>query len=222
MNRRWAESMNDRDIRAALGAHLHWRVASDALLVEELGLCQGDVFVDVAVVDGAIEGYEIKSDRDTLRRLERQLAAYSRVLSKATIVVGKKHLEAAKSLVPDWWGILLACAAPSRVNLRHIRKPRNNPVVDPNSLVQLLWRDEVLQLLQMRQKATGLLSKPRRVLWERLIAECSMGELQATVCSQLKRRVEWRSGSQRIRRGDSYPPLPTSPDCQRHRTSSGN
>ncbi len=215
------ESMNDRDIRAALGAHLHGQVAADALLVEELGLCQGDVFVDVAVVDGTIEGYEIKSDRDTLRRLERQLAVYSRVLSKATIVVGQKYVEAAKSSVPDWWGILLARPTSDRVELGHVRRPRRNPAVDPNSLVQLLWRDEALQLLQEQQKAKGLLSKPRRVIWERLIEEFSVRELQATVCSQLKRRADWRSASPRIRRGDSYPPEPTSRDSRRLPTSSG-
>ncbi len=213
--------MNDRDIRTALGAHLQSHIADDALVVEELGLCQGDVFVDVAVVDSTIEGYEIKSDRDTLRRLDRQLAVYSRVLSKATIVVGQKHVDVAMSSVPDWWGILLARPAPGRVELGHVRRPRRNPAVDPNSLVQLLWRDEALRLLQEQQKAKGLLSKPRRVIWERLTEELSVRELQTTVCSQLKRRAGWRSVSRRIRRGDSCPPAPMSPDSQRLPNSSG-
>lgn len=57
--------MRDCDIRSALGSKLRSEKGAAACLVEELGLCQGDVFVDLAVVDGCLEGYEIKSDHMT-------------------------------------------------------------------------------------------------------------------------------------------------------------
>jgi len=84
----------DSDIRTALLDRLQQRhqAEPDVAFLEELGLCRGQVFVDVTVVNGALHGYEIKSDRDSLRRLAGQVAFYGRVLDRATLVVGTRHL----------------------------------------------------------------------------------------------------------------------------------
>jgi hypothetical protein len=55
------------------------------------GLDHGQVFVDVAVINGEIHGYELKSERDTLERLPRQVEVYSAVLGRATLVVGASY-----------------------------------------------------------------------------------------------------------------------------------
>ena len=64
----------------------------DTILVEELGLCRGFVRADIAVVNGLMKGFEIKSERDTLQRLQKQVEAYSRIFDTATIVVAGRHL----------------------------------------------------------------------------------------------------------------------------------
>ncbi|WP_197480754.1 sce7726 family protein [Rhodococcus sp. EPR-157] len=64
--------------------------------------------MDVAVVNGALSGFELKSARDTLRRLPKQIEIYSRVLDHAVLVVADNHLDSAMSLVPDWWGVVSA------------------------------------------------------------------------------------------------------------------
>src|ERR1700674_1251921 len=70
--------LRDSEIRAALRAKLHSIHSQDpeTVVIDELSLCQGDARVDMAVVNGSLSGYEIKSDRDTLTRLPRQLAVY--------------------------------------------------------------------------------------------------------------------------------------------------
>ena len=80
----------------------------DVVFMEELGLCRGEVRVDVAVVNSALHGYEIKSDRDSLRRLSNQVVLYGRVLDRATLVVGERHADDASALVPEWWALLRA------------------------------------------------------------------------------------------------------------------
>lgn len=63
--------MRDRDVRQAL----HRKVLkehhgdADTLVLDELGLRHGTCRVDIAVVNGYLHGYEIKSDSDTLERL---------------------------------------------------------------------------------------------------------------------------------------------------------
>src|SRR5262249_26817602 len=79
----------DSGIRPGLRSWLRLKHAdeSDTVLIEELGLCRGRVRVDVAVVNGLLHGYEIKSDRDSLRRLAGQVEVYGKVLDRATLVI---------------------------------------------------------------------------------------------------------------------------------------
>jgi len=57
--------MHDAAIRSALRATLEAEHANEeALVLDELGLCRGRARVDMAVVTGALNGYEIKGDYD--------------------------------------------------------------------------------------------------------------------------------------------------------------
>jgi hypothetical protein len=60
---------------------------ADTVLIDELGLCQGSARVDLAVVNGQFHGYEIKSERDSLRRLGAQADLYSRVFDRVTLIL---------------------------------------------------------------------------------------------------------------------------------------
>ncbi len=85
--------MRDPDIRQKLRADIErqHRADPDTLIVDELGLCQGAVRVDLAVVNAALHGYEIKSERDTLVRLPGQQEGYSRALDFVTVVTAEGH-----------------------------------------------------------------------------------------------------------------------------------
>lgn len=188
--------MRDMDVRTALHGQLEREHATErdsTLFVDELGLC-GAVRVDVAVVNGALSGFELKSASDTLKRLPVQVDYYSRVLDYATLVVATNHLEAALSITPRWWGCYVAKWDGEVVNLRTRRLPKPNPKIDPYSLAQLLWRDEALETLVRHNAARGVMSKPRTALWVRLAETLSLHDLRAEVRQALKARTSWRSG----------------------------
>ena len=161
-----APVIRDAEVRPALRAYLEQRelACPDTLLIEELGLCQGLARIDLATVSGVLHGYEIKSPRDRLSRLASQAATFSRVLNRVTLVVGGKHIKAALRLVPRWWGVLLVRGGIEEVSLDPFRPAAENPSQDPRALVELLWRDEALELLAHHNAATGVRSKPR-VRW---------------------------------------------------------
>ncbi len=73
--------MRDQDIRDSLRQELVAAYGSDSstLIVEELGICCGMARVDVAVVNGELKGFEIKSEKDTLGRLPAQSGMYGKV-----------------------------------------------------------------------------------------------------------------------------------------------
>lgn len=190
-----AGGVRDPDIRQALWRDLQEEHDNDpdTLILNELGLCRGDSRVDVAVINGAISGYEIKSERDTLARLPFQADVYSRTLDFVTIVANGHHLERIWEMVPPWWGVFEAVDAGADVDFVVHRRPEENPAVDPSAVVQLLWREEALEVLKERDLAKGLLSKPRQVLWEKLVGSIEAGELKEIVRSRLKARPNWRS-----------------------------
>jgi hypothetical protein len=160
----------------------------DSLFVEELGFCRGQVRIDLAVVNGQLHGYEIKSDRDTLERLDRQLEIYNQVLDLATLVVGERHLGAARALVPGWWGLLRVDEVTDGPRFTVIRRGKRNPRRHARTLVELLWRDEALALLESRDAARGVRSKPRAAVWDRLCEHFDVEEIAAEVRRCLKAR----------------------------------
>ena len=166
----------------------------DTLVVDELGLLNGGARVDIAVVNGTVHGYELKSASDTLARLPKQIAAYCAVLDYVTLVVAANHANAALEVVPDWWGILIATMnTAGEVELKAQRSARENPSVDPKALARLLWRDEALEELERRGLADGVRSKPRREVYAKLTATVPLSDLRAVVRRQLKRREGWRA-----------------------------
>lgn len=188
--------MRDRDVRVALLRKLrHEHPAPDTLLVEELDL-GGLVRVDVAAVNGRLWGYEIKSARDTLRRLPLQVEVYSRVLDHAALVVADNHHDHAVGLLPDWWQVYVARVGPGDGPVELVLKRRGgrNPDVDPLQLAQLLWRDEALAELAERGLDRGVRTKPRKVVWHRLASSLELVTLQDVVRRRLKARSGWRGG----------------------------
>lgn len=182
-------ALGDPEIRAALLAMLHTSHTDDDVAVfEELGLCRGEVRVDVTLVNGALHGYEIKSDRDSLRRLSNQVTRYSAVLDRATLVVGERYAGDAFALLPPWWGILLASATPAGPSLTQLRVEQVNEERDRRALVELLWLDDALALLAARDAIRGFRSKPRRDVWNRVCEIYDLDEIAAAVRDQLKAR----------------------------------
>lgn len=142
----------------------------------------------MAVVNSSFEGYEIKSDRDSLRRLERQVALYSKVLDRATIVVGERHLSSSLDMVPDWWGVLLYKSGSKASTIESVRPPKDNVCLDSRALVELLWYSQAIGVLEERSAARGVRRKPRRVVWDRVCEIFETHEIAAKVRDGIKAR----------------------------------
>ena len=187
--------MLDIDIRKVLLKSLRnkYYKRCDTLVIEELGLCQGDSRVDIAVINGSIHGYEIKSERDSLDRLPSQQNFYNRVLDCVTLVASSCHLSKVEKLVPSWWGLCEAEYKNRKLLIRKIRPDSQNSEVDPTAIVQLLWREEALDALKKRDLHKGIVGKPREILWNRLVACLPIDELRYEVRERIKARQSWRS-----------------------------
>lgn len=177
---------SDSDIRPALKARiLNEHRDPTTRVISELGLCRGTVRVDLAAVNGVLHGYEIKSDRDSLRRLDRQVEVYGRVFDHATLAVGERHLDTALARLPSWWEVLVV-SGKARARLTQVRVGAANPGVDPRTLVELLWLHDAIALLDTRDLARGVRGKPRWVVWDRVCEHFTLDEIGNAVRAHLK------------------------------------
>lgn len=190
--------LRDRDVRAAIHEQIVPGIVGTcpSKVVDEFALCLGESRIDIAVVNGRLHGIEIKSDADTLDRLDSQGQLYGRVFDTVTLVCGSNHLKGAKSRIPKWWGIYTATANEGGgVRLRLVRQVGENPRIDPISLVQFLWKEEILALLAASGRTRGTSGKSRRQLWPLLVAAFPVDELREKVRECLKIRKDWRPDS---------------------------
>ncbi|MCK4553491.1 sce7726 family protein [Candidatus Parcubacteria bacterium] len=191
---------NDQDIRVALRKILDKSCQEEpnTKIIEELGITHGAARVDIAVVNGDIHGYELKSDKDTLNRLPGQIEIYNSVLDRVTLVVGKNHLHEAVKIIPEWWGITIAKIInyDQTVSLYNIREPKQNPKPDYIAIAALLWREEALSILEELNKADGVRSKTRSIIYGRLAKELTGQKLKERVRECLRTRTNWRSDLQ--------------------------
>lgn len=184
----------DRSVRKALHETVlkHHARNPDTLVIEELGLRHGTSRVDIAVVNGFLHGYEIKSDADTLERLPAQTEIFSAVFDRMTLVVGERHFGKSMVVIPDWWAVKVYKPGPEGPVFETIRKFQPNVSYDAIALAELLWRDEVVTILQALGVPESELRKPRAYLYSRLADSVDLKELRRLVRVTLKSREGWR------------------------------
>lgn len=138
--------MNDHAMRQALLRHLA-RQHGGACVVEEPAI--DDRRIDVLVVGATLDGYEIKSDDDTLTRLEGQASTFGRFCQHLTLVTTPKYMAKAQAMVPDWWGLLLVEEGRRGPRVVQVRRWRPNPDHDHRPVLDELWAPELKAALSL-------------------------------------------------------------------------
>jgi hypothetical protein len=204
-----SKALKDMDVRHAAHQRLlgHARRCPDTLVVDELGLEHGASRVDIAVIKGHIRGLEIKAEADTLKRLPRQVRAYGKVVDRATLIAAERHVAAATELLPSWWGIIaVRRTANGAIQFRRLRAERINRELDALTLVRLLWRTEVVDILRALGFDERTLKSPRAILYPTLVAAVPQTQLRSVVRTTLKARERWRDRARPSRYAGSSRP----------------
>lgn len=161
-------------------------------IIEELSVCNGDARVDVAVANGRLCGYEIKSDKDTLDRLQNQIECYNTTFDTMTIIVGERYIELIKEYIPEWWGIRVAYLNKfNNVTIKKIRKTKKNPHLDSSFILQLLWKDELIEFLA-QNGIKKISSKNKSTLRDIALEKIPLNVIKYFTREKLKTRVDWR------------------------------
>jgi len=187
--------MRDQIVRQAFHNTVLKSAHADAhtIVVDELGLKNGGIRADIAVVNGKLVGYEIKTEKDTLSRLPSQIQAYNEVFEKAFIIVSENHLANALKLIPDWWGIYkIKIKGDGSLTFPCHRKARINKARNPYTIACLLWKPEVLEIVNSFSKMSIRSNIPKRAIYETICQNYTEKNIGKMVIQYLKQRDNWR------------------------------
>ncbi|MHB9027049.1 MAG: sce7726 family protein [Armatimonadota bacterium] len=107
----------------------------------------GSCKADVVILNGTSTVYEIKSERDRLDRLEKQLHEYLKIFDQVQVITGDNHVDALERNIPVEVGIQVLTG---RFSISDYRPPVSNIAnVRPESIFESLQRSEYLTILNM-------------------------------------------------------------------------
>jgi hypothetical protein len=203
----------DVDIRKALLANLEVKYSDSShdLIVEEFG-CK-TARADVAVINGFLHAYEIKSDSDSLDRLPSQIDAYQGVFEYVTLICGRRLLERARTAIPKWWGLQRAEFRDGGVLIHELRTAKPNPNQNPFAVARMLWKTEALAVLR-RFGHRGVTSRcTADEVWNAVAAQVPITELT----NEVRQAIKARGGS-----GFAKPSVPDDDSCTTESTVQAN
>ncbi len=106
----------------------------------------GGCKADVAILNGTATVYEIKSERDSLSRLERQIEAYKTVFAKVFVIAGENHVDAVLASTSKDVGVMQLS---NRYRIRTIRDTKDLPQrISPLAVLDSIRTDEARRILE--------------------------------------------------------------------------
>jgi len=187
--------MRDYIVRAEFHKKIlkHAHQDANTFVLDELGLKNGEIRADIAVLNGKLIGYEIKTDKDTLNRLSAQVLAYNEVFDKVFIVTGEKHLLKALEIIPQWWGVyLIKPITAGKITFQCFRRAKVNKVKSSFGIAQLLWKTEVLEIMSAYLNIVAKQNTTKHALYNVLSTTYAPKKLGSIALQYLKTRQGWR------------------------------
>jgi len=185
-----AKKLNDKTMREVLFDY--YEMTNERLRFFE-ELCIGKSRADAILVrENKIVGFEIKSDKDNLLRLEAQMKDYTRFCDECYIVTGDKHLEEIPLVVPEFYGIIrIYLDEDEQARLEVVREAAKDPKESKRRKIKhqmsLLWRTEITRIAKANKvKPISKKSKPKIAMM--LADNMEYDELRRAICEELMER----------------------------------
>lgn len=102
----------------------------------------GNSIADMVMFNGESKAFEIKTEYDTPRRLDKQMEDYKRFFDKCYIVIPENRLEEYNNIVEPSTGIITMNQENGRVLLKEVRLAYQNERFEPEALMSCLRTDE--------------------------------------------------------------------------------
>ena len=112
----------------------------------------GECKADLAILNGTATVYEIKSERDSLGRLKKQVETYGRVFARVFVIAGENHVDAVIASTPSSVGVMRLS---KRQQITTIREAEDRPDrICPATVFESIRSTEASQILERLGVAT--------------------------------------------------------------------
>ena len=184
-------TISEPELRQAARVFLMPRLETPVdILVDELCMPDGGTRVDLALINGHVEAFELKSDHDSLRRLPTQVEGYAPYFDRITLITTCRFSDKVVPVIPNWWGILVAVAVRGKIALRWQRRAKINPDRNFEKQCHFLWKEDLIQLSRIyAPNAKGRYAMAKHVLASEVTAQGVSRRLKSDMRTLLKARI---------------------------------
>lgn len=142
--------LREQDIKAALIDWLYEkRLVDDAVIINEMVVANWARRVDIAVANGRLHAFEIKSDADSLKRLPGQVEFFSKHFDKLVLVVASRFVSSVISQYPVEVGVIEVFSTKSGIRMRQVRAGRIIENKDVKALSGFLTKADIAKILRL-------------------------------------------------------------------------
>lgn len=182
-----AQIAKERVIKAALIDWLYSKgMVHDAVIINEMVVANWTRRADVVVANGHLYAFEIKSEVDTLKRLDGQVKSFSEHFDKVVVVAASKFISSILQEYPPEIGVLEASMNNGSLVFKQVRAGRISTIKSVKSLSSHLPKVELVKLL--KQNGINADATARRASLELLLDDIPLKRARAFVLDSIKNK----------------------------------
>jgi hypothetical protein len=183
------QMLGESEIKAAVIDYLFAKgMLKDAVLINEMVIANWSRRADLAVANGRLYGFEIKSDLDSLKRLDGQLATYISRFDKVIVVASTRWIPSVLERVPRQVEVWEVKETVLGAEIKVARRGHIQEVISPQLLCGYLHKTEIASFLR-KEGFNANTDMPRTHLVE-LTRATRVRRLRVHVLKSLKTRYE--------------------------------
>jgi hypothetical protein len=141
--------------------------------------------VDLAVANSHLIAFEIKSAKDKLTRLPKQLAAFQRYFDKVVLVSDEKHIQKVITELPHTVELWSVKCEDNHIRFRVVKRARLERARTRHSFIKTLRTKELRSVLAAEGVSCG---RMRRKALEELALQLSIEKLSSAALNAIKAR----------------------------------
>lgn len=188
-----SELLREQDVKIALIDWLFKKgLLNNATIINEMVVANWSRRADLAVANGHLQAFEIKSDFDSLKRLDGQVQIFTSQFEKVTVVCSPKFTcEVTKRVTPDV-GVVEYHSGNSGVRFKIVQRGRVCSRLNKLVYLGFLLKAELKDLLN--NHGVGVSSVQTRQCLEAIAARLPLNKIREFALLSIKKRYQVTSG----------------------------
>ncbi|WP_313799062.1 sce7726 family protein [Cytobacillus sp.] len=146
----------------------------------------GSSRLDIGRINGKSIAYEIKTELDTLDKLEKQINDYSKVFEYIYIIIHPCHYKKTIEMIPNYCGIITYNLSKNSCRFHFKKKALKNNYIDPKEQIITLTKKELNWALKQLGEIT--FPEDRMLLEEYILTKYSQNKINTLFKKILKKR----------------------------------